>query len=224
MKDINKYGRNNRTCIELLDINHFFDYSDPEYFYLCNDMLNLAHVMSGDIIRFNLLDNDKEKYKVFGIVVMACNINKTTFLVCRHYDDTGREYIQDYKYSSFNHAFEKLNDPHRLFIPWEEITNNKNVKTPHELVILWEECNYLDKVEKVKDQESKYGTNDCCERDYDVYNDTFIKEVTPLDKLSCMVKDLETIINTLTKSIHTLTKSLNNSQKEKVFNDVQKGI
>lgn len=141
MKDINKYGRNNRTCISSLDVNHLFDYTDPEYFYLCNDMLNLSHIIAGDLIRFNLLDTDNEMYKIFGFVIMACNMGKTTFLVCRHYDDTGKEYIQDYKYSSFNHAFEKINDHHDGFVRWERLTNNKDVKTPQEVVDLWLEVN-----------------------------------------------------------------------------------
>lgn len=223
MKDLNKYGRNNRTCISALDVNHLFDYTDPEYFYLCNDMLNLSHIREGDLIRFNLLDNDNEIYKVFGFVIMACNMGKTTFLVCRHYDDTGKEYIQDYKYSSFKHAFEKLNDHYGGLVLWERLTNIKDVKTPPEVIELWSEVNCSDSMVQ-KDKESKYGTNDCCVRDYNVYNDVFTKELTPLDKLNCRVKHLETVINTLTKSIHTLTKSLNNLQKEKVFNDVQKGI
>lgn len=218
-KDLNKYGRNNRTCIGLLDVNHFFDYTDPEYFYLSNDMLNLAHVVSGDVIRFNLHDNDNEEYKLFGVVVMACNISKTTFLVCRHYDDVGNEYIQDYKYSSFIHAFEKLNDPHSVFIPWEQLTNIKDVKTPHELPILWKECNHLDKEKVSKDTESKYVTRDCCECEQDNNENKesdYYSNLTPLDKLTYRVEYLETVIN-------TLTNSLNDLQKEKIFY-IQKGI
>ena len=143
MKDLNKYGRNNRTCISSLDVNHLFDYTDTEYFYLCNDMLNLSHIREGDLIRFNMADTDNEIYKIFGFVIMACNMGKTTFLVCRHFDDNGKEYIQDYAYSSFKHAFEKLNDPHAPFVAWENLTNIKDVKTPNEMFGLWEEHNNI---------------------------------------------------------------------------------
>lgn len=216
-KDLNKYGRNNRTCIGLLDVNHFFDYTDPEYFYLSNDMLNLAHVVSGDVIRFNLHDNDNEDYKLFGVVVMACNISKTTFLVCRHYDDVGNEYIQDYKYSSFIHAFEKLNDTHSVFIPWEQLTNIKDVKTPHELSILWKECNHLDKEKVSKDTESKHNNLSVCyknnnevsitKKEYDSFNKT------TLNMLANRVEYLEIVVNNLTDSLNDLQKDFNNLKK-----------
>lgn len=193
MKDLNKYGRNNRTCISSLDVNHLFDYTDPEYFYLCNDMLNLSHIREGDLIRFNLLDNDNETYKIFGFVVMACNMGKTTFLVCRHYDDTGKEYIQDYKYSSFKHAFEKLNDRHNMFVGWKQLTNIKDVNTPHEIIDLWLEVNHPSNMVKTtfqtKDKESKYGTNDCCERSYDEISN--YQKTPTLEELIAKIKQID---------------------------------
>lgn len=196
MKDINKYGRNNKTCISSLDICHLFDYTDPEYFYLCNDMLNLSHVMSGDIIRFNLLDDDNEMYKIFGFVIMACNMGKTTFLVCRHYDENGKEYIQDYKYSSFKHAFKKLNDRHDMFIGWKRLTNIKDVTTPQEIIDLWLEVNHLNSIVKTTFPENSVANNINIESDYFKLNNccgyTRKENKTPtLEELIAKIKQID---------------------------------
>lgn len=194
MKDLNKYGRNNRECIAHMDnVHNFFDFGDPEDFYLCNDMLNISHIKEGDLIKFRLKDTDNEFYKVYGCVMMAINQGHTTFIVCIHYNDNGKQYVQDYKYSSFLHAFEKLNNVKDIAKSWESITHMGDVKTPKDFYSLW--INYNDRF-----LTRKYD-------DYVEYED-IKSDVEPVNtdirKLQVDVKKIHAVIDMLSDRITQL--------------------
>lgn len=124
------FERNNRESIHRLSPKSaFWDLCELyEALYLCNDALNVAQIHEGDLIKFNLYTDGKIE-KVYGICTEIVNYNQMTFMVLSHIDQNGKEFFLDYVYSSFLHAFVRLNHSGR-FEEWSKATFAKDAKTP----------------------------------------------------------------------------------------------
>lgn len=190
MENFNKYGRNNRQCISSLGSKHtFYDFTSQEDFYLCNDMLNISYIYKDDLVKFVIRENDGQIFKIYGYVEFIINSGHTTFLVCKHFNEHGEVYLQDYKYSAFYHAFEKLNNVNEKPKRWEVLTNNKDVVTPQSFFDAWYEYNDKNEDEVInEDNESEYKIN----------INTNNKDIL---ELKAEIKKLNSVINMLTDRV-----------------------
>lgn len=132
------FKRNNRECIHKLAPNsNFVDFTDTDDFYLVNDALNLSHIKTEDLVKFNLVNSETGKTeRVYGFIVEIVNIQQSTFMICRHYDEMGRVFYLDYVYSSFHHAFKRLNQ-HGSFSDWNQLTHIKGAHAPSGFIEYW---------------------------------------------------------------------------------------
>lgn len=124
------FERNNRESIHRLSPRGtFWDLCELyETLYLCNDALNVVQIKEGDLLKFNLY-MDGEIKKIYGMCSEIMNFNQTTFMICSHVDQNGDEFFLDYVYSSFLHAFVRLNHS-GLFKEWNILTFAKDAKCP----------------------------------------------------------------------------------------------
>lgn len=131
------FERNNRESIHRLTPSAaFWDLCEMyESLYLCNDALNIAQIKEGDLIKFNLF-MDGETKRVYGMCSEIVNYNQTTFMICSHIDQNGKEFFLDYVYSSFLHAFVRLNHS-GLFDEWSKLTFAKDAVTPEWFKEYW---------------------------------------------------------------------------------------
>lgn len=131
------FERNNRESIHRLTPSAaFLDLCEMyETLYLCNDALNIAQIKEGDLIKFNLF-MDGETKRVYGMCSEIVNYNQTTFMICSHIDQNGKEFFLDYVYSSFLHAFVRLNHS-GLFDEWNKLTFAKDAVTPEWFKEYW---------------------------------------------------------------------------------------
>lgn len=131
------FERNNRESIHRLTPSAaFWDLCEMyETLYLCNDALNIAQIKEGDLIKFNLF-MDGEAKRVYGMCSEIVNYNQTTFMICSHIDQNGQEFFLDYVYSSFLHAFVRLNHS-GLFDEWSKLTFAKDAVTPEWFKEYW---------------------------------------------------------------------------------------
>lgn len=131
------FERNNRESIHRLTPSAtFWDLCELyETLYLCNDALNVAQIKEGDLIKFNLYMDGQIK-RVYGMCSEIVNYNQTTFMICSHIDQHGEEFFLDYVYSSFLHAFVRLNHS-GLFDEWRQLTFAKDAVTPEWFKEYW---------------------------------------------------------------------------------------
>lgn len=131
------FERNNRESIHRLTPSAtFWDLCELyETLYLCNDALNVVQIKEGDLIKFNLF-MDGESKRVYGMCSEIVNYNQTTFMICSHIDQNGEEFFLDYVYSSFLHAFVRLNHS-GLFDDWSKLTFAKDAVTPEWFKEYW---------------------------------------------------------------------------------------
>lgn len=131
------FERNNRESIHRLTPHAtFWDLCEMyETLYLCNDALNVVQIKEGDLIKFNLF-MDGETKRVYGMCSEIVNYNQTTFMICSHIDQNGEEFFLDYVYSSFLHAFVRLNHS-GLFDEWSKLTFAKDAVTPEWFKEYW---------------------------------------------------------------------------------------
>lgn len=134
------FNRNNRQCIhEMSKDANFIDFTESEDYYLVNDALNIAHINHGDMVKFFLYTSGTERNetnKVYGILMAIENVQNTTFMVCKHFDEMGNPFYLDYVYSSFLHAFVRLNN-HGSFSDWNQLTHIKGAHAPSGFVDYW---------------------------------------------------------------------------------------
>lgn len=135
------FNRNNRECIHKLKADAtFYDFTDTEDFYLVSNKLNISYIKKNDMVKFYLYDdrikNDKQIQKVYGFVMYLENIKDNTFMVCRHYDEHGNIFYLDYIYSSFHHAFIRINK-HGSFSDWNQQTHVNGAHAPSGFIEYW---------------------------------------------------------------------------------------
>lgn len=132
------FNKNNRKCIHLLKpIQKFIDFTEEEDYYLCNDELNTAGIEQDDLVKFRLLNDDNvTTQRVYGFIKHIYNINHTTFMICEHYNEQDEKFYLDYAYSSFHHAFKRLNH-HGSFSDWNQLTHIKQAHAPEWFVNEW---------------------------------------------------------------------------------------
>lgn len=135
------FNRNNRECIHKMTPDaEFIDFTEHEEYYMVNDELNISHIKSGDMVKFILHSDEtpdnKQQQKVYGLLMVIKNIQHTTFMVCKHFDELGNVFYLDYVYSSFLHAFIRLNR-HGSFSDWNQLTHIKGAHAPKGFVDYW---------------------------------------------------------------------------------------
>lgn len=132
------FNKNNRKCIHLLKANKkFIDFTEEEDYYLCNDELNIAGIEDDDLVKFRLLNDDNTTMqRVYGFIKHIYNVGHTTFMICEHYSEQDEKFYLDYVYSSFHHAFRRLNH-HGSFSDWNQLTHTKQAHAPEWFVNEW---------------------------------------------------------------------------------------
>ena len=138
------FNRNNRECIHKLGkAASFYDFTETNDYYMVNDSLNISHIKHDDMVKFIIYDAESGKtQKVYGFIMHIENTADTTFMVCRHYDERGNPFYLDYAYSSFRHAFNRLNR-HGSFSDWNQKTHVKGAHAPREFVDYWMQTHVL---------------------------------------------------------------------------------
>lgn len=195
------FNRNNRECIHLLKQDKkFIDLTEEEFYYMCNDELNIAGIVEDDLVKFKLHDAElKSTQRIYGFVKYLHNENHTTFMICEHYDETGTKFYLDYVYSSFHHAFHRLNH-HGSFSDWNQLTHIKKAHAPQWFVTEW-----LDKHVVTDDIDSEFENT---EPVVDV-NDTEEAEAELTAANNCNLKPVDNIGN-INKNIEQIHNKLNN--------------
>lgn len=131
-------NKNNRECVHNWTMNaRFHDLTDTADFLMIIDPRNPSHINTGDLIKFNRLNTETGRTeRVYGLVAEFVNIHHTAFMICRHYDKTGKPFYLDYVYKPYNHAFKRLNR-HGSFSDWDQLTHINGVHAPSDFVEYW---------------------------------------------------------------------------------------
>lgn len=135
------FNRNNRECIHKLTPDAaFYDFTEVEDFYLTSNKLNISHIKQNDMVKFLLYDDrikdTKQVQKVYGFIMHIENVKDCTFMVCRHWDESGNIFYLDYVYSAFRHTFVRLNK-HGSFSDWNQLTHVAGAHAPRGFVEYW---------------------------------------------------------------------------------------
>lgn len=219
------FNRNNRECIHLLKQNKkFIDLTEEEFYYMCNDELNIAGIEEDDLVKFKLHDAElKSTQRIYGFVKYLHNENHTTFMICEHYDETGMKFYLDYVYSSFHHAFHRLNH-HGSFSDWNQLTHIKKAHAPQWFVTEWLDKHVVtDDIDgEFENTEAVAGVNDVEETEAEIY---------PKDLLNFSNKDLAEFskdqiddINSVVKSIKQLKPGISDAEANGHIKNICKGI
>lgn len=156
------FNRNNRECIHKLKADKkFIDFTEEQDYYMCNDELNIAGIVEDDLVKFRVLDDSTftDTKRIYGFVKYIQNVSHTTFMICLHYDENGVEFMADYVYSSFYHAFKRLNHI-GSFYNWEQLTNIQTAYTPKWFADYWLSYNKIDNQFKKDTIENETGDID----------------------------------------------------------------
>jgi hypothetical protein len=193
------FERNNRESIHRLTPSAtFWDLCEMyETLYLCNDALNIVHIKEGDLIKFNLF-MDGEVKRVYGMCSEIANYNQTTFMICSHIDQNGEEFFLDYVYSSFLHAFVRLNHS-GLFDDWSKLTFAKDAVTPEWFKEYWiankaPNVTYAPKqkedpeVSETSTDKSSKSSNDLHQKGFDQLVEEFVELECQLDRMKDKLK------------------------------------
>jgi hypothetical protein len=193
------FERNNRESIHRLTPSAtFWDLCEMyETLYLCNDALNVAQIKEGDLIKFNLF-MDGEVKRVYGMCSEIANYNQTTFMICSHIDQNGEEFFLDYVYSSFLHAFVRLNHS-GLFEDWSKLTFAKDAVTPEWFKEYWitnkaPNVTYTPKqkedakVSETSTDKSSKSSNDLPQKEFDQLVEEFVELECQLDRMKDKLK------------------------------------
>jgi hypothetical protein len=191
------FERNNRESIHRLTPSAtFWDLCEMyETLYLCNDALNVAQIKEGDLIKFNLY-MDGETKRVYGMCSEIINYNQTTFMICSHVDQNGKEFFLDYAYSSFLHAFFRLNHS-GLFDEWNKLTFAKDAVAPEWFKEYWiankaPNVTYVSKraaASKVVSVESE-NSNELHQKEFDQLVEAFVELECQLDMMKDKLKKI----------------------------------
>jgi hypothetical protein len=193
------FERNNRESIHRLTPSAtFWDLCEMyETLYLCNDALNIVHIKEGDLIKFNLF-MDGEVKRVYGMCSEIVNYNQTTFMICSHIDQNGEEFFLDYVYSSFLHAFVRLNHS-GLFDDWSKLTFAKDAVTPEWFKEYWiankaPNVTYAPKqkedpeVSETSTDKPSKSSNDLPQKGFDQLVEEFVELECQLDRMKDKLK------------------------------------
>lgn len=191
------FERNNRESIHrLASTSTFWDLCELyEELYLCNDALNVSNIKEGDLIKFNLYTDGKTE-KVYGICTEINNYNQQTFMILSHIDQNGKEFFLDYTYSSFLHAFVRLNHSGN-FEDWSQLTFAKDALTPEWFKEYWITNKAPNKISDsmpvTKPKDIKVGSPVTTEKTLDKFVEEYVE-------LECMMDALkEKLINFTSK-------------------------
>lgn len=173
------FNKNNRKCIHLLKQNKkFIDFTEEEDYYLCNDELNIAGIETDDLVKFRLLNDDNiTVQRVYGFIKHIYNVGHTTFMICEHYSEQDEKFYLDYVYSSFHHAFKRLNH-HGSFSDWNQLTHTKQAHAPEWFVNEW-----LDKHVRTEELDDEFEDIDeqDCQDEQDIQDEQNILSLSDTD-------------------------------------------
>lgn len=199
------FERNNRESIHRLTPSAaFWDLCEMyESLYLCNDALNIAQIKEGDLIKFNLF-MDGETKRVYGMCSEIVNYNQTTFMICSHIDQNGKEFFLDYVYSSFLHAFVRLNHS-GLFDEWNTLTFAKDAVTPDWFKEYWI-ANKAPNVpyapnRKEESKVSEINVSDDSETSKELPHEEYDKLVEEFVELECQLDKMKENLKKFSKKI-----------------------